>query len=139
MKTSYTILYVDDDMDDLLLIGEAFEKYTDHLRVVHAKNGMEGLARLRSMQSKGSLPCLVILDINMPVMNGKELLRSMRQEKAFQNLPVIMFSTSNNPTDRLFAEKLEADYITKPLDYSNLKSLVSDFVSRCKYEVVNTG
>lgn len=137
MSSRYTILYVDDDMDDLLLISEAFEKYTDHLKVVHAGNGVEGMTRLKSMQAEGSLPCLVILDINMPIMDGKELLKAMRQEKAFQELPVILFSTSSNPRDRLFAKNLDAEYVTKPLSYGEIKHLVSEFVTKCKFEVGN--
>jgi CheY-like chemotaxis protein len=76
VKKSYTILYVDDDIDDLLLISEAFQKYTDHLTVIHASNGVEGLKCLNKFLQQGKLPCLVILDINMPVMNGKEMRRN---------------------------------------------------------------
>lgn len=136
MNTSYTILYVDDDMDDLLLIADAFEKYTDHLRVIHARNGQEGLSKLQAMNKQGSLPCLVILDINMPVMSGKEMLQHLRKDKHLSHLPVILFSTSSNPDDKLYARTYDADYITKPVNYSDLESLVSEFVTKCKYEAV---
>lgn len=135
MNESYTILYVDDDMDDLLLVTEAFEKYTDHLRVIHAHNGLDGWTKLRSMKTKGSLPCLLILDINMPVMNGKELLKNIREDESFHHLPVVVFSTSSNVNDKTFAESLDAEYVTKPLDFSDLKSLVAGFVTKCKYEL----
>lgn len=135
MKKSYTILYVDDDHDDLMLIADAFEKYTDHLRVVHANNGLEGLSALAKMQANGSLPCLVILDINMPKMDGKEMLQRLRTNSGFKHLPVILFSTSSSVKDKQFAQNFDADFITKPVNFSNLQSLIAEFVSRCKLEV----
>lgn len=136
MNTSYTILYVDDDHDDLMLISEAFEKYTDHLKVVHAFNGHEGLAALKKMKEKGSMPCLVILDINMPLMDGKQMLKKMREQTDFENLPVVLFSTSGSPNDRLCAEQFDADFITKPVNFADLETVVSEFVSRCRFEAV---
>lgn len=134
MNTSYTILYVDDDHDDLMLIADAFENYTSHLRVVHAYNGLEGLAALEKMKEKGSLPCLVILDINMPRMNGKEMLKRLRASSEFKDLPVILFSTSNSTSDKQFARELNADFITKPVSFSNLQALITEFVSKCTFE-----
>lgn len=135
MNSSYTILYVDDDHDDLVLIAEAFEKYTDHLRVVHAYNGYEGIKALDKMRIKGSLPCLIILDINMPVMNGKEALKKIKEHTAYKNIPVIMFSTSSSSLDKKYAENLGAEFITKPISYTDIKSLVAEFVSKCRLEV----
>lgn len=135
MKRSYTILYVDDDIDDLHLISDAFEKYTDHLIVLHACNGLEGLETLEKMHEAGSLPCLLIIDINMPIMDGKQMLEKLRTHSLFKDLPVILFSTSNSENDKQFAERHDADFIPKPAKYSELKSLVSKFVSKCKIEV----
>jgi CheY-like chemotaxis protein len=135
MLKSYTILYIDDDHDDLMLLAEAFEKHTDHLRVVHAYNGQEGIRVLDNMKRKSSLPCLIILDINMPVMDGKEALKLIRANPAYQNIPVVMFSTSNNPFDKKFAEELGAEFITKPVSYIDMKSLVAEFASKCRFEV----
>lgn len=128
---------MDDDHDDILLISEAFEKYTDHLRVVHAYNGYEGVMTLQKMNEKGSLPCLIILDINMPVMNGKEALKKIRADRNYDDIPVIMFSTSNNLADKRYAEGLNADFITKPLSYNDMRALVDEFVSRCNIKAIN--
>jgi CheY-like chemotaxis protein len=138
MKRSYTILYVDDDIDDLHLISEAFEKYTHHLTVIHAHNGIEGLRALDRMRKEEALPCLLIIDINMPVMNGKEMLKKLREEPFYQDLPVILFSTSKSRTDESFAEKYDAEFISKPGKYSELKDLVEQFVNRCRFEVKNS-
>jgi CheY-like chemotaxis protein len=134
MKPSYTILYIDDDRDDLQMIAEAFLNFTEKLRVVHAHNGLEGLQVLDQMKAEGSLPCLIIMDINMPVLNGLDTLRRIRTIGAFKNLPVVLFSTSSNARDKEFARKWEADYITKPSKFCDLQGLVKEFVSRCVFE-----
>lgn len=136
MDRSYTILYIDDDDDDLMIIAEAFEKYTDNLRVVHAYNGNEGLQVLRNMKEKIMLPCLIILDINMPVMDGKQTLAEIKRNKDYENIPVVMFSTSNSVYDKNFAERLGAEFITKPASYSDIQSLVKEFVNKCQLEVL---
>lgn len=134
VKKSYTILYVDDDIDDLHLISEAFQKYTDHLTVIHAANGIEGLKYLNRLYQQGSLPCLVIIDINMPLMDGKQMLQKLRQSP-YKDLPVILFTTSQSDTDQSFADKYDADFISKPANYNDLKALVDQFVSKCRFEV----
>ena len=134
MSRSYTILYVDDDKDDLAVISDAFEKYTDHLRIIHAHNGFEGLQLLKLMKKSSTLPCLIILDINMPVMDGKEALAEIRKNPDYKKIPVVVFSTSNKPSDRVFAESMGADFITKPSTYLKLESLVSEFVEKCLIE-----
>lgn len=125
---------MDDDQDDLFLIAEAFEKYTDHLRVVHAHNGQEGLKALDRMCKNGSLPCLVIIDINMPVMDGREMLRHIKAHAWYRSIPVVMFTTSSSFTDKDYATKLGADFITKPTTYKDMESLVAAFVNKCWLE-----
>jgi CheY-like chemotaxis protein len=138
MTRSYTILYVDDDADDLSLISEAFERYTDHLTVVHAGNGVEGLKTLDKMHKEDKLPCLLVIDINMPIMDGKEMLRKIRERMAYKDLPVVMFSTSKSMIDQEFAEKYEAEFVSKPSKYIELQSLVGQFVNKCRFETHKT-
>lgn len=135
MKRSYTILYIDDDHDDLHLISEAFLKYTDKLLVVSASNGRDGFHALEQMKQKGSLPCLIIMDINMPVMNGLETLVKIKNTKEFRHIPVVIFSTSANHTDEEFARKWGADYMMKPSNYLHLENLTKEFVSKCLFEI----
>ena len=134
MKTSYTILYADDDQEDLHLISEAFEKHTDNLRVAHAYNGAEALKFLAHMNRSSILPCLIILDINMPIMDGIETLREIKKVEDYKNIPVVMFSTSSHPADKRIAESLGAAYITKPAKYGEMEKLVEQFVEKCLIE-----
>lgn len=139
MKQSYTILYVDDDQDDLLLITEAFAKYTEKLTVINACNGHDGIQTLEKMNRNGSLPCLIIMDINMPVLNGLDALVQIRSQAEFKDIPIVLFSTSSNHKDAEFAAQWGAGYLTKPTSYGDLQDLVKEFVSWCsvKFEEIH--
>ena len=131
----HTILYAEDDPDDLFMVQQAFQQYDQEVTLVHAANGFETLEQLRADYSKNSLPCLVILDINMPGMNGKETLIRIKQAEDLQNIPVVLFTTSSSDTDKAFARKWEAPLITKPLMYSELEQLAKTFLALCASEV----
>lgn len=135
MKTSkHTIVYAEDDVDDLFIVKQGFEKH-DHIKVVHAPDGRRALHVLEEMVKDNVLPCLVILDINMPVMNGKETLQAIRSHEELSKLPVVLFSTSNSLSDRTFAQNFDSELITKPIDFSDLEMIVSQFIDRCNFEV----
>jgi CheY-like chemotaxis protein len=133
MTSKHTILYAEDDLDDLFFVKEAFEKH-DHIKVVHAINGLEALNILESLQEIDSLPCLIILDINMPLMDGKETLERIKSQKEFTNVPVVLFSTSSSLNDRQFAQAKGAELITKPLKFDDLEGIAKAFVEKCNFE-----
>ena len=135
--SKHTIVYAEDDLDDLFIVKQAFEQH-DHITIVHAPDGKKALLTLEQMLVENFFPCLVILDINMPIMDGKEMLRKLREEVPFKELPVIMFSTSDSSRDRQFAENYDADFLSKPSTYNELKALVGHFVSKCRFEVEKT-
>ena len=134
MISKHTILYAEDDLDDLLMVRQAFEPH-DHIEVLHAANGLETLQRLEKLQDKGIQPCLVILDINMPKMDGREALENMKKNEAFRNIPVVLFSTSSSQQDKQFAQKWGVELITKPLHYSDLEYIAKQFIDRCNFEL----
>ena len=133
MTQSYTILYADDDQDDLMILSEAFSRYTERLRVVHACDGAEALATLEMMKQKGDLPCLIIMDINMPGMDGKQALKRIKESEAYSQVPVVLFSTSSSRNDQVFAEEWGANFLTKPSNYNDLEGLVQHFVNQCLF------
>jgi len=127
----HTILYAEDDPDDLLMIRQAFEKFDNIAQLLHASNGFEALEQLKKAKAEKNLPCLVILDINMPGMNGRDALVRIRQSENFKDLPVVLFTTSSSELDKVFAKKWRAEFITKPLIYSELEVLAKRFASLC--------
>lgn len=135
MTTSkHTILYAEDDLDDVLIVKQAFEKHDD-INVVHSPNGSEALSVLEEMLQQNYLPCLVILDINMPVMNGREALQAIRNHPHLNKLQVVLFSTSNSSSDIAFAQSFDASLVTKPIEYSDLENIARFFVEQCNFEI----
>ena len=134
MLEKHTILYAEDDQDDVFMVIKAFEAH-DHIHVVHADNGSDALQVLNGMLQNGVKPCLVILDINMPVMSGKEALLKMKENREFDEIPVILFSTSSSKIDQEFAAKWGVELFTKPLNYTDLETIIREFVGKCNFEI----
>jgi CheY-like chemotaxis protein len=128
-----TILYAEDDLDDLDMVKLAFEKHNE-IQIIHASDGNQALNHLHNMLPAKSLPCLIILDINMPGMDGRQALLQIKATEAFQHIPVVMFTTSNSPMDMEFAKKHGADFVTKPLRFEEIENLAADFTRRCNFE-----
>ena len=128
---SHTILYAEDDSDDLFMVEQAFEQYNGSITLLHASNGFETLEKLKILKIADRLPCLIILDVNMPGMNGKETLIRIKQNSELQKIPVVLFTTSSSDADKAFAKKWDAEFITKPLMYSELEELAKTFLNLC--------
>ena len=123
------ILYADDDPEDKENIYECLKDINSDVEMVFVNHGLDALQYL---QAVNNFPCLILLDINMPVLNGLETLKILRQSKGLEHIPVIMFSTSSN--ERFVRESLElgaVDYVTKPINFNSLKQVTSQFVARC--------
>lgn len=135
MKHNYTnermILCVDDDMDDLILLREALGNTHQPYRIQEAHNGKEALHYLFQAKAEGNLPCLIILDINMPILNGKETLAIIKNDEVLKALPIVVFTTSSNISDRLFCNRFGTDMVTKPIYFDELKNTVQRLLKYC--------
>lgn len=129
------ILYADDDPDDLELVQEAFARFTSNVEVITVKDGIQVLSYLKSLTPEDPSPCLIILDINMPVLNGKEVLKKLRDMEAFESIPVVLFTTSSYIQDQGFAKKYNAGFVTKPLDFSQMQIITQLFIEHCSEEI----
>jgi CheY-like chemotaxis protein len=131
----HTILYAEDDTDDLFMVRQAFEKYDGAVNLLHAADGFQTIEQLKNSHLVGSLPCLIILDINMPGMDGRETLVRIKSSDHFKHIPAVLFTTSSSQTDRIFAETWGAGFITKPLVFSELEELAHRFLMLCTAKV----
>ena len=118
------ILLVDDDEVDVMNVQRAFDRnrMTNPMHV--ASNGLEALAKLRD----GSIPArrLILLDLNMPRMNGIEFLRELRKDPDLQHTPVVVLTTSNDERDKIEAYNLNvAGYLLKPMTFINFVELMA--------------
>ena len=124
--TQMKILIVDDE-PDLLSTVEYRLKFAD-CDVVTASNGQEGLEKAASEK-----PDLILLDTNMPVMNGHQMLEHLRANPELKHIPVIMLTALCEPRDIAAASALGiSDYITKPFDFTQLMEKVRAAVSNAK-------
>ncbi|TGE22986.1 response regulator [Hymenobacter metallicola] len=115
-----SILLVEDDQMDIMNVQRELRKHDINVPLHIAKNGREALHLLRGEggQTQISKPSVVMLDINMPRMNGLELLDNLRSDPEFVGLNVFIMTTSDLETDRLKARDLAVSgYIIKPLNF----------------------
>lgn len=129
------VFYADDDADDLELVQDAFDRYSNNVEVVTAKDGVQALSYLQSLNEQALTPCLIILDINMPMLNGRDVLRKIKEIPPLASVPVVLFTTSSSSLDKEFARKYNAGFITKPLDVSQMKIITDLFIDHCSDEI----
>src|SRR5687768_2595184 len=89
---TYKILYADDDADDHFILKESFQKNGIEAEMVSAGDGREAMQYLENAQP-GALPSLIILDLNMPRMDGRQTLSLLKKHPYFSSIPVVILST----------------------------------------------
>jgi len=132
--SDHVILYVDDDADDRMLLTDAINITFPIYEAIGVSDGIEALQYLNKHRSS-QLPCLVILDLNMPGMNGKEVLREMKKNEELLKIPVVIFTTSSNPSDKKEFADMGVDMITKPATFSELTAMIKKLLGYCNPEL----
>lgn len=120
MSSNSLFFLVDDDPDDLMLLKEAIHSIDDTIRFEEARDGISALNYLKEIKHEELLPALIVLDINMPVLNGRELLAIIKTKNHLKNLKVIVFTTSSYPGDIEYCKQFNVDLITKPFGMDEL-------------------
>jgi CheY-like chemotaxis protein len=129
-KDQTIILLVDDDVDDQELLKEEINKLEPSILVKLFNNGMQVMEYLYRKEEK--LPCLIILDYNMPVVSGLEVLEKLANIPHFQNVPKIVWSTSNSLTYQNKCLQTGAlKYIIKPNDINGIERVALEMVDTC--------
>ena len=108
LKKSKTYLIVDDDIDDQQFLVEALVENNPDCRCITASNGQEAITNL--VESLVPLPDVIFLDLNMPILNGKQFLVLIKQIYSFQHIPVIIYSTTSSKQEMQEMNKLGAYY-----------------------------
>jgi CheY-like chemotaxis protein len=115
----HTILLVEDDELDVISVQRSLKKLEHPIELHTAYNGKEALEMLT--QNKLSvLPDVILLDLNMPKMNGIEFLKTLRNHSRLKDIKVFIMTTSSESSDRLSAEEMGVSgYIIKPLNFND--------------------
>ncbi|HTC01591.1 MAG TPA: response regulator [Ferruginibacter sp.] len=126
------ILLIDDDMDDLLLLKEALLSIDNNCSVLTSLDGNKALAGLKETRdSNNRLPNLVVLDISMPIMDGRQLLAILKNEEKLKDLPIVVLTTSSNISDINYCKQFDIELITKPFELSQLYKIAEKLLSYC--------
>ncbi|RYF78766.1 MAG: response regulator [Chitinophagaceae bacterium] len=129
------VLYADDDADDRELIADAFREFSSSIELVTFHEGEALLHFMKNLTPLQPSPCLIILDINMPRLDGKETLQKIRAMNEYANVPAVLFTTSTLPSEAEFARCYDAGFVTKPLHNRQIRSIIHELIDNCTDEV----
>ncbi|HZX31931.1 MAG TPA: response regulator [Rhodocyclaceae bacterium] len=121
------VLLVEDNMGDILLTREGFKRSGYPVNLHHVENGEDCLAFLRKEGAFADAPTpdLILLDLNMPVMDGREVLKTLVADERFRHVPVVVLTTSANEQDIQEMYGLRtSSYIVKPLDFEEFQRII---------------
>jgi CheY-like chemotaxis protein len=127
------VLLVEDSPGDVLLTREAFDHANDRIRLHVASDGVEAMAFLRKEGTNADAPRpdFILLDLNMPKMDGREVLAAIKADQGLKSIPTVILTTSEAESDIVRSYELQANcYLTKPVQLDEFEGLVksiSDF------------
>jgi len=122
MKRIKPILLVEDDVVDAMTVRRAFKDLNLSNPLTHVTDGEQALDYLHSTQL---LPCVILLDLNMPRMNGVEFIKVAKADPAIKSIPIIVLTTSRDHGDVINSYDLSvAGYIVKPVDYQGFVEVI---------------
>lgn len=126
------IVYVDDDEEDRSFFVEALAEINDQVQLTVFENGYQLIDFLRTINSHHQLPCSIICDMHMPVLNGADLVRLLKEEPRWAGIPTIIFSTSSGLPDpaKAIDPKL-ISFLSKPSTFEELKAAVLQILDLC--------
>jgi two-component system response regulator len=118
------VMIAEDDPDDRLMLTDAFMDRCQECQLCFVEDGLQLIEQLEP--EPAGLPDLIILDLNMPLMDGREVLEALKGNARLRQIPVVVMTTSRNPEDVNFCYDAGArSYIVKPASYSELLDIVS--------------
>lgn len=125
MRSNKAVLLVEDDLVDVMTVNRAFNDLAIPNSLIHRRNGEEAIDFLRSGNS--DKPCIILLDLNMPKMNGIEFLQEAKKDPELKKIPVVVLTTSNDSRDKLESYKLGvAGYMLKSTEYQEFVDTIKE-------------
>jgi len=134
MQFGKTVVIIDDDKDDLEMLQQALSDIDVEHSIVEAADGVYGLSMLKEMADKKELPCLIVLDVNMPRMDGRETLVRIKSDERLSKIPIVVFSTSTSRIDKTFFDHYNTAYFVKPIKFDELKKTATRLISICYHK-----
>ncbi|TWU46728.1 response regulator [Rubripirellula reticaptiva] len=123
----FNVLLVEDNDDDFALAREGFRRTRVEVCLHHVTNGVECMRYLRKTEkfANSPTPDLVLLDLNMPVMDGREVLAEIAKDDSLKRLPVVVLTTSSSMVDTMISYQLGCNaYVVKPVDIHDFQQAI---------------
>lgn len=134
MNRKNTILIVEDDEDDREILSEAMKCVSESASIAFAENGLTALEYLTQNKEPEQLPCLIVLDLNMPYLDGRQTCQRIKNDLKLDGVPIIVFSSSGNPNDKALFERQGIEFITKPEEFTSLQAIVKHMLDVCCFK-----
>jgi CheY-like chemotaxis protein len=131
-NVSKIVLHIDDDDEDREFVGDAIKKIDPSYILHEAKNAEEGIAYLTRAKAAGTLPCLIILDINMPGMDGLEAYDEIKNDDTLKTIPTVIFTTSAVFKRTGNKERESIPIFIKPFTIQELITTIRKILTHCK-------
>lgn len=126
------IICAEDDPEDFQLFWETASTLHPSLHIVHAENGEVLLKKLEKFVNEGKKPCLIIMDVNMPIMDGREALMQIQKHEQWREIPVAIYTTSSKELYKDLEQQYGAKVFMKPVTYTDIIETVKSLLSYCK-------
>jgi len=127
IESSLKILLIEDDMIEIMKMHRTVASLKLNHKIIEANDGEEAL---KILEQKDSLPDIILLDLNMPKINGIEFLKILKKDKELKYIPTIILTTSSNQKDLLECYKTGiAGYVLKPLKYEDYVSKIDKLLA----------
>lgn len=123
------VLLVEDNKHDVILTRQAFKQARVAIHLHHVKNGVDCMSFLRKQGNYEDAPTpdLILLDLNMPIMDGREVLEAISKDESLSHLPVVILTTSEDEKDVYKMYRLRcSSYIVKPVDFKQFLRVVKE-------------
>lgn len=132
MEKIINILLIEDDADDVELMHEALknENVIYNMKVIG-----DGSSAIKYLQKPVNVPDIIVMDFNLPKVHGREVLREIKSQPGFKDIPLLILSTSSSNEDKLFAGQHDAHYLVKPSTLDEIKytgKFVAELASKHK-------
>ncbi len=125
------VLLVEDNPDDVIMIREAFEQSLTPIQLYVVSNGEQAIKFVRRTDTDALRPSLILLDLNLPIRNGLEVLAELKSDTEFLSIPIVVLTTSQAPNDIQQCYSLHANaYIIKPPDFDGYADVIKQ-VATC--------
>ena len=126
-----TIFLAEDDLDDQEFLQEAMLSINPHIQLISFTSGLKFLKHITSLDDV-LLPKLIVLDYNIPEMNGSEILEHLKQSERYKNIPKIVWSTSDSQLYRQTCLRFGASaYLVKPSSVVGIAAIAREMLSHC--------